>query len=366
MGAAAAHLRRGAAPSPARAPEPSGPVSTPIAGPGETAEPPPVLAPPLSDRPLTRDRGRRPARGERRRCRPGDRDRLSDRLRARGPITAEDLQAAEDLFGRYPVPARDLLEGVLIGAAEGHREGRRYDAAAAVLERARVVAPSSPRVPKALLALWLETGDWTSAESAARELAARAPSDPEAARGLAYALVRQDRSREAIDVLVAFLDRHPDAETRALLERFQRDHGSEGSLDEARLAHFHVRYDGDAHEEVGREILRVLDRHYATLVRTFSHQPAAPIPVILLSRESYYDATGAPAWSGGQYDDFDGRVRLPIGGLTHLAHGRARRHAAARADARLHRGPLARLGTARAPRGPGPVHGGQALPGAAG
>jgi hypothetical protein len=38
--------------------------------------------------------------------------------------------------------------------------------------------------------------------------------------------------------------------------------------------------------------------------------------VILLSRESYYDATGAPAWSGGRYDAFDGRVRLPIGGLT--------------------------------------------------
>ena len=77
-----------------------------------------------------------------------------------------------------------------------------------------------------------------------------------------------------------------------------------------------MRYDGDAHEDVGREVLRVLDRHYATLVRTFSHQPAAPIPVILLSRQSYYDSTGAPAWSGGQYDDFDGRVRIPIGGLT--------------------------------------------------
>ena len=77
-----------------------------------------------------------------------------------------------------------------------------------------------------------------------------------------------------------------------------------------------MRYDGDAHEDVGREVLRVLDRHYATLVRTFSHQPAAPIPVILLTRQSYYDSTGAPAWSGGQYDDFDGRVRLPIGGLT--------------------------------------------------
>jgi hypothetical protein len=38
--------------------------------------------------------------------------------------------------------------------------------------------------------------------------------------------------------------------------------------------------------------------------------------VILLSSQSYYDATGAPAWSGGQYDSFDGRVRIPIGGLS--------------------------------------------------
>jgi len=242
--------------------------------------------------------------------------RLSERLRARASLTAEDVRAAEDLYARYPVPARDLLEGVLIHTAAGHREARRYDAAASLLDRARLVSPASPRGPKALLGLWLEAGDWALAEAAAHELLARATSDAEAARGLAYALVRQDRSREAIDVLAAFLDAHPDPETRMLLERFRRDQRSEASLDEARLAHFHVRYDGEAHEDVGREILRVLDRHYATLVRTFGHEPAAPIPVILLARQSYYDATGAPAWSGGQYDGFDGRVRLPIGGLT--------------------------------------------------
>ncbi len=143
-----------------------------------------------------------------------------------------------------------------------------------------------------------------------------APANAEAARGLAYALVRQDRSREAVEVLAAFVEAHPDPETRALLERIRRDRVPEAALDEARLAHFHVRYDGETHEDVGREVLRVLDRHYATLARAFDHQPAEPIPVVLLSRESYYDATGAPSWSGGRYDSFDGRVRLPIAGLT--------------------------------------------------
>ena len=169
---------------------------------------------------------------------------------------------------------------------------------------------------KALLAGRIEAGDWAAAEAGARALLAAAPADAEVARSLAYALVRQDRSTEAVEALSAFLDAHPDAETRSFLERVRHDRLGEATLDEARIAHFHVRYDGDAHEDVGREVLRVLDRHYATLVRTFDHQPRGPIPVILLSRERYDDATGAPGWSGGQYDSFDGRVRIPIAGLT--------------------------------------------------
>jgi hypothetical protein len=36
---------------------------------------------------------------------------------------------------------------------------------------------------------------------------------------------------------------------------------------ERRLSHFNVRYDGGEHEAVGREILRALEQHYATLAR---------------------------------------------------------------------------------------------------
>src|SRR6185436_14719070 len=66
---------------------------------------------------------------------------------------------------------------------------------------------------------------------------------------------------------------------------------------------------------VGREILRALERHYATLASALDHQPETAVPVILFSRESYYTATGAPAWSGGIYDGTDGRIRIPIRGL---------------------------------------------------
>src|SRR6185369_16136765 len=82
------------------------------------------------------------------------------------------------------------------------------------------------------------------------------------------------------------------------------------------LSHFSVRYDGEAHESVGHEILRALERHYATLASSLDHQPAATISVILFTNQAYYDASGAPAWSGGAYDTLDGHIRVPIGGLT--------------------------------------------------
>ncbi len=243
-------------------------------------------------------------------------ERLAQRLNARARLSFEDVRAAEGLFVRYPVAARDLLEAVLLAVAVVETEARRFDARPRLPSAPRASPPRARYPRRALLDVRLGAGDWAAAEQAGRALLALRPDDPAGARGTAHALLRQDRSREAVELLTAFLGLHEDAETRAFLNRVQHDQASERGLEEARLAHFHVRYDGDAHEDVGREILRLLERHYATLALSFDYQPTQPVPVILLSSESYYDATGAPAWSGGQYDSFDGRIRVPIGGLS--------------------------------------------------
>ena len=243
-------------------------------------------------------------------------DRLGALLQHGLPVGPDDLRAAEDLHARYGERARDLLEAILLNTANQEREASNHAEAIRLLRQAAALSPTSPHPQRALVGVWLETGDWVRAEAAARSLLALAPGDVEVTRGLAYALVRQDRRREAVEILNDLLDRHDDAEARALLARIEGDVEAETGLTEQRLAHFHVRYDGDEHVAVGREVLRVLDRHYSTLARALDHRPDAPIPVILLSRESYAAATGAPGWSGGLYDSFDGRVRIPIGGLT--------------------------------------------------
>jgi hypothetical protein len=241
---------------------------------------------------------------------------LGRKLASGAPLDSADISTAERLDAAYPRVGRRLLVSVLAAAAGQERASRRYDEAGRLLERVVALEPGASEPRQGLLALRIEQGDWPAVEAVARELQRHGVWDSTTVNALAYSLVRQDRVAEAVEILTRYLERQSDPTAAALLDRLRRDSAAETALRQQTLSHFHVRYDGEAHEDVGRELLRVLDRHYATLARTFDHEPAAPIPVVLLSREAYYDGTGAPAWSGGRYDSFDGRVRIPIGGLT--------------------------------------------------
>lgn len=243
---------------------------------------------------------------------------LAERLQAKAPVSAADIETAEALFARYPkeTSLKALAAELLIAAARQEQAQRRFAQAAAHLRRAAGVWPESPRPRLALMDVMLEASDWPAAEAAAREALGLDPRSDDALRGLGYALFRQDRNREAEEALRSSLELKENPWARNLLDSVQKQVADERGMTERKLARFNVRYDGDTHEDVGREILRVLDHHYATLIRVMDHEVNTPIPVILFSQQSYYDATGAPTWSGGQFSHLDGRIRIPIGGLT--------------------------------------------------
>jgi hypothetical protein len=232
-------------------------------------------------------------------------------------IGPEDLRTVETVFARHPEldGVRQFLEATLLRVAEALRSQGRVAEAEAHLRRASALDPGSLPPRRALLDLLLAARDWGEAESLAREILALSPRDADALDRLAFALFRQDRNREAAEALRESLGIRESPDARALLARIEKELGDETGMTEQRLSHFNVRYDGEAHEEVGREVLRALERHYATLVTTMDHEPKATIPVILFTREAYYDASGAPRWSGGVYDNLDGRIRVPIAGL---------------------------------------------------
>jgi tetratricopeptide (TPR) repeat protein len=245
-------------------------------------------------------------------------DALVRKLANPSALTAEDVQAAEDLFARHPEERsfRDLLEAVLLGASDRNLRQRQFAQAITYLQRAKEVQPSSTRPGLALMQVYLDTNNWTGAEAEARAVIAASARSFEAWQGLGYALLRQDRNRDALEALRAALDIRDDTNVRLLMERIQKGLADERGMAERRLSHFNVRYDGGEHEAVGREILRVLEQHYATLTRALDYEPANTITVILFTKEGYYNASGAPAWSGGVYDNLDGRIRVPVGGLS--------------------------------------------------
>ena len=242
---------------------------------------------------------------------------LARGINARRPMGASEVREAEDLLSRRSGDhaTRHLATAVLVSAAAGEKERRRFVQATAYLDRATVVDPGSLGPWVALMRVSLDAGDWARAEAAARGAIALDARAADAWQGLGYALVRQDRNAEAAEALRAAADIRPDSGTQALLDRVNAGLAHEKGMTEQQLSHFHVRYDGGAHETVGREILRALERHYATLAGSLDHQPQTTIPVILFTREGYYNASGAPAWAGGTYDGIDGRIRIPIGGL---------------------------------------------------
>ncbi|HET7293053.1 MAG TPA: hypothetical protein VFM88_11545 [Vicinamibacteria bacterium] len=294
-------------PKPAPPPPAAAPPTTPLAGPA----PSPSMPAPPSLEPVREPAGLPSAD-------VASAQSLAARVNRLEMLFSADQRTAEDLYGRYPAEPRlrDLLEATLVRLATQDQVLRQYPEATTRLRRAIQIHPESLPPRQALVMVLLESSDWPAAEVAAREALALAPRNADLLEAYALALFRQDRNREAAEAFRAVLEVRDSPVAKGFLARIEKNARDEGGMTEQRLSRFHVRYDGAEHEDVGREILRALERHYATLASAMDHQVREPVPVILFSNESYYDAAGAPRWSGGVFDHTDGRIRVPIQGLT--------------------------------------------------
>ena len=209
-----------------------------------------------------------------------------------------------------------LAEAALLRLAARQSGEKQSAEAVQTLRRATALNPASLAPRLALLRELSGQSDWPAVEQEAREALAIDARSPDAHEALGVALMRLGRDQEAIEELKAAVALDYSPQAQALLLKLRKGQDDERSMKEESLGYFTLRYEGQAHEAVGSEILRALERHYATLTVTFGRHPSARIPVILFTEQAFYQATHAPRWSGGLYDNSDGRIRLPIGGLT--------------------------------------------------
>jgi tetratricopeptide (TPR) repeat protein len=189
-----------------------------------------------------------------------------------------------------------------------------------------------------------QTGQWQEAQRA-YERAADLETAPVAAHlGLARVLLHQGEADRAMAVLDPVLLKHPDNAVAHFLmgealdardrlteavraweraaaldpgfsrrrDRGRRELSTHQDLQRAFAPHFTVSYDGERDETLGRAILETLEDAFDDFVTRFEHYPEATIQVILYSRKDFGEVTGAGPEVGGL---FDGKVRLPIGGV---------------------------------------------------
>jgi len=192
-------------------------------------------------------------------------------------------------------------------------EEKDYEGAIRFFEEAVKVLDQSPEVYKFMGMAALNLFDEQSAEGYFKDYLSRVSQDPEVEKMLGELLYKENRLEEGIPHLKNYLAANPDdAKVRKLLGKAGREAEAEAGFDTRAGEHFDVRYDGSENIEAGFLVVSLLDEAYQRIGAEFNFYPDRRLTTILYSEDDFRSVTQSPDWSRGIYD---GKIRLPIGGL---------------------------------------------------
>jgi hypothetical protein len=122
-----------------------------------------------------------------------------------------------------------------------------------------------------------------------------------------------DRLHDAFEVLGSARMLDPDNNAiNDMYKKVQRELAVEQDMEKEYGRHFIITFDGKENDVLGQNILNTLEDIYYHLGSLLDYYPEQQTPVILYTRKQFKDLTNSPDWSGGLYD---GKIRLPIGGI---------------------------------------------------
>ncbi len=227
----------------------------------------------------------------------------------------EQLQKAYQLYSADPILKKNLAT---VYTLVGKRliERNRFDEAAEKFDRARELFPDEPGYSK-LRGIAFYLGK--SYDSALVEL--------ERARGLAgdsaellYYLGRvyydTGETAHGVELWEKGLAIDPaNRNLQEVLAKGRRELVAEAGMDKEHSGRFLVSFDVELKTDLADRVLDLLESAYNTVGSDLGYFPTARVPVILYTRKEYKSITASPDWSGGLYD---GKIRLPIGGITEI------------------------------------------------
>ena len=168
----------------------------------------------------------------------------------------------------------------------------------------------------------LRSGNPAAALSYAQQSVRANPNSADAYTVLGFAEFSSDRTKDAIRDWKRSLELRPDPVVEQFLAKAQREASTESDFSQKESSHFVLHYEGkQTSEEFRRELIATLESHYDNLVRELGVAPRGSITVTLYTEQAFFDVTHAPSWSGAVND---GKLRIPISGLTSVTSDLAR------------------------------------------
>jgi len=225
----------------------------------------------------------------------------------------------------------DARSGTAIAVAKvaaAHHAAAQYlvakgdtDAAIQQYRQALVFAPQNVGLLLNLAVLYLRESQFTAALDPLERARRAAPDSADVAKLTGWAYYGANKIDQAIEEWQRADRLRPDAEVEQALEKARRDKSEEDSYREGETLHFDLKYYGGAAPDLARGIMRALEDDFRDLESQLDYTPPERIAVILYTEQAFADITRAPGWVGALND---GRLRIPVQGLTYVTPELAR------------------------------------------
>jgi tetratricopeptide (TPR) repeat protein len=207
---------------------------------------------------------------------------------------------------------RNNLQAALINAAYADITAERFREAISRLTEALALGDRGD-VRRGLGYAYYRTGNPDEARANHERAVAQAAGDAETFLTLGrLALDRHDQAH-ALPLLEQAVEAGADQPGLTdTIARLKRDAEAEADYHSLGSSHFVVKIEGREDTEAARVVLNALEDAYRRVGARFAYYPLERLEVVLYPDETFREVTGSPHWSGGIYD---GRIKLPIGGL---------------------------------------------------
>src|SRR5437660_4288123 len=189
----------------------------------------------------------------------------------------------------------------------------------AAFKTALVIDQTQPEAYRNLGRLYIELKDPDLTREFLEKAISVVPDDPWLHLALAEIFYNRDDFGAAsthLDQAVDLVTRYPDVQSavKALSTKFKGAQKAEQKLLNRQSSHFQVKFEGAEDYEIWGRVLEILEDAYLEIGRQLGHYPSKPITVILLTKQSFQNASGGPAWSDGLFDPVLGRIKIPTAG----------------------------------------------------